>query len=182
MEFDEFEAVVETALKNSPCKDQFFSAKKIENKHFYHNFLKYSPTTNAVNQQTNQQAGKDHNKDQKKSRACLWVEWDAGGQTGASCWGTEISHRVGELEKPLTALSYLMDQICPDISHRIFVQLDNLIKTGEFCDDSDYYGNSSSQGYSVLYLDGLFKLLKENQVKIYDIDLEDQTDDQPKLG
>jgi hypothetical protein len=91
----------------------------------------------------------------------IYMRWETGGVTGGSCWGTKHYAKEGEPKPQFRVLDLVLKRLKPDISFLQFRDIEALIKTNDYTDDSSYYGNSTDYAVEYIVLSELIALLEK---------------------
>lgn len=88
--------------------------------------------------------------------------WTSGGQTGGSCWGGEHYSRSADAPENITpdvakVLKAVGKENITFVDYTL--NIDPLVKSTEFSDNSDYYGNYSTYSRVYMNLKDLYDVL-----------------------
>jgi hypothetical protein len=90
----------------------------------------------------------------------VYIQWQTGGMSGGSCWGTEATPCGGEEKPDFKDLDTILEHFTPKITFLQYKKLDKLIKETEHS-VSEYYGNYSDYKRNYIILKELYETLKE---------------------
>lgn len=94
------------------------------------------------------------------------ADWVTGGQTGASCYGSDDIYALdGETPRELDEFDKIIEIVAPEIP---FIKYKNLchevLHTHTYCDSSDYYGNYYNHATKYVTMPELYQALKDRNL------------------
>lgn len=85
-------------------------------------------------------------------RKTISVKWEIGGYSGGSCWddSNPQPYTTDNLEPKFDEFNAILREVCPNISHLNYLELESLIKYSNYT-YAEYYGNCTK--YKVKSID-----------------------------